>query len=118
MIGHLGIYVDDILKSDDFYRPLLEVIGYATIISVPQCRAYGKNGIPFFEIYTGKPKTSPIHVAFMVDSKELVEAFYRTGLSLGAQDNGAPGYRHYFPNYYASFLIDHHGHNLEALYFG
>ena len=46
----------------------------------------------------------------------MVEQFYAVGLALGAQDNGGPGYRDYAPGYYAAFIIDKNGHNLEAIY--
>lgn len=115
-IGHLGFYVEDLKKSDNFYRPLLQVIGMEVIFELPACIACGFRGRPYFEIYTGKPKTSPFHIVFEVPQKELVHAFYEQALKLGAQDNGAPGYRKYFPGYYAAFVIDPDGHNLEALF--
>lgn len=116
MLAHIGFYVDDLQKSDAFYRPLLSAIGYEVILSIPQCIAYGVNGVPLFEIYTGKPKSERIHIAFNVANKEMVEKFHTVALSLGGIDNGKPGYRDYFPNYYASFIMDPNGHNLEALF--
>lgn len=118
MIAHIGIYVDDLKKSDAFYRSLFQVIGYEVVLTIPQCIAYGFNNEPLFEIYTGKPKSSSIHVAFHVKSKQIVESFYTRALSLGGQDNGKPGYRDYFPNYYAAFITDLNGNNLEALFVG
>lgn len=114
MIGHIGLYVEDLTHSNHFYAPLLKTIGYEIIFTLPQCIAYGREGIPFFEIYTGKPKTTGTHIAFQVGQKEIVQEFYDAALRLGAIDNGAPGYREYAPNYYASFIIDPNGHNLEA----
>lgn len=116
MLGHVGFYVDDLKKSNELYQPLLKVIGYDIILEIPQCIAYGVNGRPIFEIYTGKPVTSPLHFAFDVASKKLVEEFYNEALSLGATGNGEPGYRTYFPGYYAAFIIDVNGHNLEAVF--
>jgi catechol 2,3-dioxygenase-like lactoylglutathione lyase family enzyme len=116
MIGHIGFYVDDLQKNDKFYRPLLEVIGYDVIFALPQCIAYGANGVPFLEIYTGKPKSTGIHVAFHVPDKQTVDMFHSVALSIGGSDHGKPGYRDYFPNYYASFIIDPNGYNLEALF--
>lgn len=118
MIAHLGFYVDDLQKSDAFYRSLLKVIGYDVIFSLPQCVAYGSNGMPLFEIYTGKPKSTGFHIAFQVKDKETVELFHSTALSMGAKDNGQPGFRDYMPNYYAGFIIDPNGHNLEAVFLG
>lgn len=114
MIGHIGIYVDDLQESNAFYRPLLKAIGYDVIFSKPNCVAYGANGTPFFEIYTGKPRSTGIHIAFLVHDKQTVEMFHAVGLSIGGVDNGKPGYREYTPRYYAAFIIDPNGHNLEA----
>jgi predicted lactoylglutathione lyase len=115
MIGHIGFYVEDLNQSNPFYPPLLKIIGYETLFSLPQCIAYGTN-VPLFEIYTGKPKSTGIHVAFHVASKKIVDEFHAVALSIGAKDNGVPGYRSYFPNYYAAFVIDPNWHNLEALF--
>jgi catechol 2,3-dioxygenase-like lactoylglutathione lyase family enzyme len=114
MIGHMGIYVDDLQESDTFYRPLLKAIGYDIIFSKLNCIAYGVNGTPFFEIYIGKPKSTGLHIAFHVDDKQMVEMFHAVGLRIGGVDNGKPGYREYTPGYYAAFIIDPNGHNLEA----
>jgi len=114
VIDHVGFYVDDLQKNDQFYRPLLKAIGYDVIFSRPQCIAYGLDGNPFFEIYTGKPKATGIHIAFKVQDKETVARFHAVALSIGGLDNGKPGYRDYVPHYYAAFIIDPNGHNLEA----
>lgn len=118
MIGHIGFYVEDLKKSDEFYRPLLKVLGYEVILALPQCVAYGVGGVPFFEIYTGKPRSKGIHIAFHAHDKQTVDNFYSVALSLGGQDHGKPGYRDYFPGYYAAFITDPNGHNLEALFWG
>lgn len=115
MLGHIGLYVENLKESDTFYRPLLKIIGLEVIFEVPQCVAYGNQGMPYFEIYTGKPKSSPIHIAFRVENEKKVEEFHKTALALGAQDNGAPGLRKWeWFQYYAAFIIDPNGHNLET----
>lgn len=116
MIGHVGFYVDDLEQNNAFYRPLLKVIGYEVIFTTAQCIAFGMNQIPSLEIYIGKQKSLGVHIAFNVADKNMVKEFYDTALKLGATDNGAPGYRDYFPNYYAAFVIDPNGNNLEALF--
>lgn len=73
-------------------------------------------GKGLFEFYEEKEKFIPIHVAFRVGTHELVQAFHREGLKAGARDNGAPGPRpEYTPTYYACFLLDPDGHNIEAM---
>lgn len=116
MLAHIGLYVDDLRKSDSFYRPLLKVIGYEVILEFPQCIAYGMDGNPYFEIYTGKAPSSPIHVAFHVPDERHVNEFHETALALGGKDNGKPGPRTWEQfQYYAAFITDPNGHNLEAL---
>lgn len=117
MLGHIGIYVNNLKESDDFYRPLLKVIGLEVFFDFPECVAYGTHGHPYFEIYTGKPASSPIHIAFRVESQKQVKEFHATALRLGAKDNGEPGVRKWEGlQYYAAFIIDLNGHNLEALF--
>jgi 23S rRNA-intervening sequence protein len=118
MIAHIGIYVESLKDSSEFYTSLLEAIGWSVLFKNDCCVAFGKGDIPFFEIYTGKAASSPIHIAFECTSQEEVKTFYNTAIQLNARDNGEPGYRDYFPHYYASYVIDLNGHNLEGLHFG
>lgn len=67
-------------------------------------------------LYQAKEKPAPLHIAFVADTRQQVEAFYRAALEAGGKDNGAPGLRpHYHPNYYAAFVIGPDGHNIEAV---
>ena len=59
----------------------------------------------------------PTHLAFEANSQQEVEAFYKEALSAGGTDNGGPGYRDYWPGYYAAFVYDHDGHNIEAVWY-
>ena len=66
----------------------------------------------------GKRGTTVGHVAFLVKDKVGVDEFYANALKIGAKDNGAPGYREqYRPNYYAAFIHDEDGNNIEAVWF-
>ena len=58
------------------------------------------------------------HLAFQAKDKATVEAFYKAGLEASGKDNGKPGERPYHPGYYAAFLIDPDGNNIEAVYHG
>jgi predicted lactoylglutathione lyase len=61
-------------------------------------------------------KPAHLHIAFVAEHRRQVDAFYRAALEAGGKDNGAPGPRpHYHPNYYAAFVIDPDGHNIEAV---
>jgi catechol 2,3-dioxygenase-like lactoylglutathione lyase family enzyme len=62
------------------------------------------------------PPATPIHVAFRAKSREAVGKFHKAGLDAGGKDNGAPGIREqYAPDYYAAFVFDPDGHNIEAV---
>ncbi|MGV1835363.1 VOC family protein [Rhizobium rhizogenes] len=119
MIDHITIAVSDLQKSKLFYERALAPLGYHL--------SFGKEGVfwafdvgagSLFEIQQtdSKPPLTHLHVAFRVKSKEEVEAFYSAALEAGAADNGAPGPRpEYTPNYYACFVLDPDGYNIEAM---
>ncbi len=62
--------------------------------------------------------TSTIHLAFQAIDRNSVDAFYRAALAAGGRDNGAPGERKYHPGYYAAFVLDPDGNNVEAVHHG
>jgi predicted lactoylglutathione lyase len=71
-----------------------------------------------FWIGTSEKGVVTLHVAFAAKNKGQVDAFYKSALELGAKDNGAPGYRkEYWPGYYAAFVYDADGHNIEVVFF-
>jgi catechol 2,3-dioxygenase-like lactoylglutathione lyase family enzyme len=118
MIDHVTLNVSDLRKSRLFYESALAPLGYGL--------AFGKEdsfwafdiGDGLFEIQrSDKPAPlTPTHVAFRVKSQEEVGAFHRAALAAGGRDNGAPGPRpQYAPNYYAGFVLDPDGHNIEAM---
>jgi predicted lactoylglutathione lyase len=63
-------------------------------------------------------RTGRVHLAFQAANREAVDAFHRAGLAAGARSNGAPGIRPYHPGYYAAFLLDPDGNDIEAVYHG
>lgn len=112
LIDHVQIVTADLAKSRAFYQAVLDVIG------VPLA-----GGEEFFyadELFvsTGQPLTGRCHLAFQAKSPETVDAFYKAGLAAGGRDNGGPGLRDYHPGYYAAFLLDPDGNNIEAVYHG
>lgn len=68
-------------------------------------------------VSAGKP-TGRHHLAFQARDRETVDAFYQAALAHGGSDNGAPGERTYHPGYYAAFVLDPDGNNIEAVYHG
>ncbi|MGH6860437.1 MAG: VOC family protein [Phyllobacterium sp.] len=123
MIDHTGIIASDFERSKEFYRQTLAPIGYELIVEFPatvtgkaDVAGFGEAGKPDFWVIGGTPNKPPVHVAFRVGNRAIVDAFHKTGLASGAGDNGAPGLRpHYHPDYYAAFLLDPDGHNVEAV---
>jgi catechol 2,3-dioxygenase-like lactoylglutathione lyase family enzyme len=125
MIDHTGVNVSDFAKSRAFYAKALAPIGYELIkeFSSPdghvQGAGFGEPPKPDFWIASGKPNDPPVHVAFRVSSRALVEAFYAAAIAAGGRDNGGPGVRaHYHPGYYGAFVLDPDGHNIEAVCHG
>jgi catechol 2,3-dioxygenase-like lactoylglutathione lyase family enzyme len=123
MIDHTGVNVSNFSASRAFYTKALAPIGYALLLEVPAALTGGNDAAGFgvapkpdFWIAGGIPNSPPLHVAFRVESRALVDAFYQAGIAAGGRDNGAPGLRaHYHPNYYGAFVLDPDGHNIEAV---
>ena len=131
MIDHLGITVRDVGQATEFYLKCLAPLGYGIVMEVsaeetggepaigfgpPGEEADFQTGKPSFWIGGGKAPSGPIHVAFVAETRAAVDAFYRAALAAGAKDNGAPGLRpQYHETYYAAFVFDADGNNIEAV---
>jgi hypothetical protein len=77
---------------------------------------FGREGKPDFWIGGEGKIDKPLHVAIAAEDRLTVDAFYKAALGAGGKDNGAPGLRpHYHANYYAAFVLDFDGHNIEAV---
>jgi catechol 2,3-dioxygenase-like lactoylglutathione lyase family enzyme len=115
MIDHLTLTVRDIQRSKAFYRAALAPLGCDVRMEFEQMCGIGPKGKPAFWLKQGEPPTQPMHIAFVAD-RGGVDGFHAAALAAGASDNGAPGLRlDYHPHYYAAFVIDPDGHNLEAV---
>ncbi|MGQ0708357.1 MAG: VOC family protein [Rhodoferax sp.] len=123
MIDHTGVSVSDFARSKAFYAASLAPIGYrvlmefsAEVTGHTDVAGLGQPPKPDFWLSRGTPNQPPIHVAFRVGSRALVDAFHAAALAAGGRDNGAPGVRaHYHPHYYGAFVLDPDGHNIEAV---
>jgi catechol 2,3-dioxygenase-like lactoylglutathione lyase family enzyme len=119
LIDHVQLVVADIDASKRFYRAVFEVLG------VP-IGGEGDDHIWADELYISTAqspsasgeRTGRVHLAFQADTRDKVEAFHRAGLASGGKDNGGPGERTYHPGYFAAFLLDPDGNNIEAVYHG
>ena len=112
LIDHVHLVVSDLAKSREFYRAVLASLG----------REISSEGEGFFfadEMFVSEGENrTHVHLAFQADGPEAVQRFYQAGLAAGGSDNGAPGERHYHPGYYAAFVLDPDGNNIEAVYHG
>ena len=119
LIDHLQLVVHDLAASRRFYGAVFEVLG------IP----IGGEGEGYFwadELYVSGLNSDPDltrptgrhHLAFQAKDRETVDAFHKAGLAAGATDNGAPGLRSYHSGYYAAFLLDPDGNNIEAVFHG
>lgn len=122
MIDHTGYSVADYDSAKAFYTAILAELGYGLVMEVVppihpvRACGFGPEGKPAFWISEEGKTTPHSHIAFVAESREAVDSFYKKALELGAIDNGAPGIRaHYHPNYYGAFVLDVEGHNVEAV---
>ena len=124
LIDHMGITVSNIKKSKIFYSEILTTLGYVLIIDNPTSISFGvkdghgKSSDPCgdFWLSQGTPMAPPVHFAFSAVSQAAVDAFFAVGVVSGGIDNGAPDIRtQYHSNYYATFLLDPDGYNVEAV---
>jgi catechol 2,3-dioxygenase-like lactoylglutathione lyase family enzyme len=121
MIDHIGIAVSDLARALAFYDRALAPLGMGRAMSfggtdeLPAGVGYGTGQKPVLWLHQGAP-TSPFHIALAAPDRAAVDAFHAAALDAGGRDNGAPGLRpHYHPAYYAAFVHDPDGHNLEAV---
>ncbi|MDR2335166.1 MAG: VOC family protein [Burkholderiaceae bacterium] len=123
MIDHTGVVVSDFTRSKTFYAEALGPLGYTLLAEFPasvtghvDVAGFGVAPRHDFWISNGTPNRPGIHVAFLAQSRDQVDAFHAAALKAGGTDNGGPGLRpHYHPDYYAAFVLDPDGHNIEAV---
>lgn len=117
MIEHTTIPVSDIARSREFYGKVLPALEYHEEYDWGEAIGYMEDGHTSFVIAKMDPVV-PLHLAFRAKDKEAVDAFYQAALDAGGKDNGAPGYRtDYSPGYYAAFIHDPDGNNIEAVWY-
>lgn len=119
MFDHVKFGVSDYVASKAFFTKALEPLGVTVATEWPP------NGIELSQpegtvslcLYHTEQKPAHLHLAFVAESREQVQAFYLAALKAGGKDNGPPGLRpQYSGNYYAAFVIGPDGHNIEAVY--
>jgi len=117
MIDHVIIGVSDVSAAKEFYQAALKPLGYSIGFGGDWGAGFkGGEGALDFWIRTEEKAITPVHVAFHVEDRALVGAFYEAAIAAGGKDNGEPGLRpHYHETYYAAFVLDADGHNIEAV---
>jgi catechol 2,3-dioxygenase-like lactoylglutathione lyase family enzyme len=116
MIDHVSVRVQDFGRLVDFYREALAPIGYQVLMEYPGAVGLGADGKPDLWLMQTDQPLNPTHVALSSGSRSPIDAFYAAGLAAGGSDNGAPGVRlDYHPTYYAAFVRDPEGNNIEVV---
>ena len=112
LIDHVHLVVADLDASKRFYRAVLQSLG----------RDLSGEGDGYFfadELFVSRIEQgqtiSHVHLAFQAPDRDTVQRFHAAALAAGGRNNGAPGERHYHPGYYAAFVLDPDGNNIEAV---
>ncbi len=119
LIDHIQLVVKDLEASRRFYAAIFQVLGIPIAGS-------GEDHFWADELFISTASseaalghlTGRHHLAFQARDQAMVDAFHQAALAAGGKDNGAPGFRKYHPGYYAAFVIDPDGNNIEAVFHG
>jgi catechol 2,3-dioxygenase-like lactoylglutathione lyase family enzyme len=120
MYDHVGLKVRDIDAAVRFYTGALAPLGHVLCSRDDSSAGFGPQDAPALWLYLAKSAqgaaASGVHVAFRALDRAAVDRFHRDGLKAGGRDHGRPGLRtDYAPTYYAAFLLDPDGNNVEAV---
>lgn len=121
MIHHLDFGVTDHARSRAFYVRALAPLGMAAVMDIQRddgraLTGFGSLPDPVFWIRSGQPLAGRLHVAFAAATRAAVDAFHEAAIAAGGMDNGGPGLRpRYAEHYYAAYVLDPDGHNIEAV---
>ncbi|WP_085899594.1 VOC family protein [Kiloniella majae] len=121
IFNHVQIKVKDLEISKAFYDRIMSALGYDQVLDIPDMViGYGTSVHDMFEIRQADeeaPLSQAVHISFNARDRKSVDEFYRIALENGATCNGKPGLRpEYEEGYYAAFILDPDGHNIEAVY--
>jgi catechol 2,3-dioxygenase-like lactoylglutathione lyase family enzyme len=121
-IDHVKLPISNLDASREFYAAALAPFGYRLVYDEDPGLGFGRGdgsdeNEPLDLLRVGRPSI-PSHVAITATSTEQVDAFFEAAMAAGGRDNGPPGERPYGGYYYAAFVLDPDGHNIEAVYHG
>ena len=111
VFDHLDVHASDFAESVRFYETVLGPLGIPRIAETEEWVCFTN-----LNVAKRQPPTTGLHLCFYARSREAVDAFHAAGVAAGFRSNGEPGYRDYGPGYYAAYLLDPDGNDVEALY--
>src|SRR5262245_50223591 len=115
MIDHISVRVQDFGRAVEFYKAALAPIGYDVRMEYPGAAGLGAQGMPDLWLMQTQQPLNPTHVA-LSGTREAIDAFHTAAIMAGGIDNGLPGLRlDYHPNYYAAYVLDPEGNNIEVV---
>ena len=116
MFDHVVFGVSDYAASKAFYLKALDGLGAKIVQENELGVEISSDGKTSLCLVRTKEQPAHLHLAFRAETREQVDAFYKHALAAGGKDNGAPGVRtEYSDTYYAAFVIDPDGHNVEVV---
>ena len=116
MYDHIGLKVKDVGVSARFYQAALAPLGHVVASQDDAGAGLGPPGAPALWLYRANGSGAGTHIAFAAPDRAAVDRFHADGLKAGGRDNGRPGRRaDYGSKYYAAFLLDPDGNNVEAV---
>jgi catechol 2,3-dioxygenase-like lactoylglutathione lyase family enzyme len=116
MYDHIGLKAKDLEASARFYKAALAALGHVPHGGDDTYAGFGPKDAPALWLHLNDKAKGGAHIAFRAADHSAVDRFHEEGLKAGGKDNGAPGLRaDYSPTYYAAFLIDPDGNNVEAV---
>jgi catechol 2,3-dioxygenase-like lactoylglutathione lyase family enzyme len=111
VFDHVDVHANDYAESVRFYETVLEPLGIPKVAESEEWTCFAN-----LNVVDRQPATLNLHLCFSARERPHVDAFHRAGVEAGFHSNGAPGYREYDAGYYAAYLLDPDGNNVEALY--
>lgn len=116
MLDHISLSLTDIAKAQAFYAKALAPLGYKLVSEYEGGFGIGGEGGSTIWAAAGPAQKPIAHLAFRAKNRKQVDAFHKAALAAGGRDNGKPGLReNYSPTYYAAFVLDPDGNNVEAV---
>jgi len=116
LIDHVHLRARDLEATKRFYKAVLGALGMSVATESPKHVSFDELWID--ALGGDKGSETHVHLAFQASDRAAVGRFHAAGLAAGGRDNGPPGERSYHPGYYAAFLFDPDGNNVEAVFHG